>query len=165
MRSTMLTLILVSCLLSLATSAQVYESEDAEGNPSFSGESTPGSREVEIGSTNLAQPVEQGSSGAATQSSPLQSVEKTPGAESEGGPVIIVNQPTEPELNEGRRVILDSDEYDRGMAEDPRVNAVPEADVETDLVDDEGNRLVDPKKDLPDEGIRVIHKRSARGRI
>jgi hypothetical protein len=72
----------------------------------------------------------------------------------------VVGEQPPVELNEGRRVILDEDEYDRGEAEDPRLNVVPRAEVETDLTDDEG-REVDPKKDLPRE-LEVSHPRPQR---
>jgi len=136
----------VAILVVPGVSAQVYKSKDADGNPVFSDTPSEGAEKVEIRQANSAnQPVPHA----------------YPEAEDEPAPrapaVIVVGEQPAMELNEGRRVILDEDEYDRGEASDPRLNVVPRAEVETGLTDDEG-REVDPKKDLPRE-LEVSHPR------
>lgn len=48
----------LSLLLASATSAQIYESKDAEGNTVFSDQPSAGSEVIKVPETNLAEPVE-----------------------------------------------------------------------------------------------------------
>jgi hypothetical protein len=65
---------ILACSLGLAltgvASAQIYESEDAEGVTEFSDTPTPGAQEVDLQQTNVATPVEEREPQAASEQRP-----------------------------------------------------------------------------------------------
>lgn len=61
--------LLLVCLVATAT-AQVYETTDKEGNPSFSDEASPDATEIELQQTNTVEPPSPGPAPAASQTSP-----------------------------------------------------------------------------------------------